>query len=66
MNAMNPIRLRTVGALVATMSLSFAQVPTSQPEELGRVSWRRDFDAALAEAREASKPVLLLFQEVPG
>lgn len=37
-----------------------------QPVELGQVRWRRDFDAALAEAKKADKPVLLLFQEVPG
>lgn len=37
-----------------------------QPVELGQVRWRRDFDAALAEAKQADKPVLLLFQEVPG
>ena len=37
-----------------------------QPEELGQVRWRRDFDAALLEAQETDKPVLILFQEVPG
>lgn len=37
-----------------------------QPVELGQVKWRRDFEAGLAEAKETGKPVLLLFQEVPG
>jgi len=37
-----------------------------QPAELGRVSWLRDYDAALAESRNTGKPVLILFQEVPG
>lgn len=36
------------------------------PPELGRVAWIRDHDAGFAEAREAQKPVFLLFQEVPG
>jgi thioredoxin-related protein len=37
-----------------------------QPTELGKVSWLRDYDAALAEAKRTDKPVLILFQEVPG
>jgi hypothetical protein len=37
-----------------------------QPVELGQVKWRRDFDAGLAESKRTGKPVLLLFQEVPG
>lgn len=34
--------------------------------ELGDVAWLRDHDRALALAAEKGKPVLLLFQEVPG
>ncbi|WP_157016888.1 VPGUxxT family thioredoxin-like (seleno)protein, type 2 [Mesorhizobium xinjiangense] len=34
--------------------------------ELGEVAWLRDHDYALALAAEQGKPVLLLFQEVPG
>lgn len=34
--------------------------------ELGEVKWLRDHDRALALAAEQEKPVLLLFQEVPG
>lgn len=34
--------------------------------ELGDVVWLRDHDRALALAAEQGKPVLLLFQEVPG
>ena len=36
------------------------------PVELGRVSWSRDHAAAFAEAKETDRPVLLLFQEIPG
>ena len=39
---------------------------TEQPRELGLVHWKRDFDAALAESKSGGKPVLVLFQEVPG
>ena len=38
----------------------------SQPIEVGEVKWGRDFDAALAQSKKSRKPVLLLFQEVPG
>ena len=38
----------------------------SQPVEVGVVRWQRDFDAALAKSRTSQKPVLVLFQEVPG
>lgn len=34
--------------------------------ELGKVAWLRDYDAALALAKEIEKPILILFQEVPG
>jgi hypothetical protein len=38
----------------------------SQPVETGLVDWTRDFDAALRRSVEERKPVLALFQEVPG
>lgn len=34
--------------------------------ELGDVAWLRDFDQALEQAAKQDKPVLMLFQEVPG
>jgi hypothetical protein len=40
-----------------------AEVP---PVELGRVAWQRDHERAFAAAREGHKPVLILFQEIPG
>jgi hypothetical protein len=38
----------------------------SQPIEIGLVNWSRDFDGALERSRRDGKPVLVLFQEVPG
>ena len=35
-------------------------------EELGDVAWLRDFERGLTAASEQGKPILLLFQEVPG
>ncbi len=45
-----------------------AKLKTSYREhrELGDVAWLRDYDQALERARCEDKPVLLLFQEVPG
>jgi hypothetical protein len=34
--------------------------------ELGTISWSRDYDQALARASKTNRPVLILFQEVPG
>jgi hypothetical protein len=37
-----------------------------QPVELGNVTWRRDFEKAVAESRKTGKPMMVLFDEVPG
>ena len=39
---------------------------TGNPIEIGDVRWQRDFDAALENSAKTGKPVLVLFQEVPG
>lgn len=38
----------------------------NQDEELGKVSWHRDYVTALRLSKKENKPVLILFQEVPG
>lgn len=40
--------------------------PLDQNIELGKVTWLRDYDEALAESKTTNKPVLLFFQEIPG
>jgi len=37
-----------------------------QPTELGKVNWLRNYDDALTKSKKTGKPVLMLFQEVPG
>lgn len=37
-----------------------------QPSELGQVSWRRGYPEAAAEAAASGRPLLVLFDEVPG
>lgn len=54
------------GGSALEASASLAGVAPDQPVELGLVHWERDHDAAFARAARESKPVLLLFQEVPG
>ncbi|MEZ4942908.1 MAG: VPGUxxT family thioredoxin-like (seleno)protein, type 2 [Saprospiraceae bacterium] len=39
---------------------------SGNPVELGAVHWLRDLDAGTAEAERTGKPLLILFQEVPG
>ncbi|MFT4711155.1 MAG: hypothetical protein ACI9D0_002104 [Bacteroidia bacterium] len=59
------MRLLTIPAL-ALSALALGNVPSDVPIELGLVNWERSFPAAQAMAKSADKPVLLLFQEVPG
>lgn len=40
--------------------------PLEQERELGQVRWRRDYDVARAEAKRRSRPLFVLFDEVPG
>ena len=40
--------------------------PSGTPPELGLVRWERRLEPALEGARSSARPVLLLFQEVPG
>lgn len=39
---------------------------SSNPVELGNVRWQRNYQNAVKTAKSANKPVLILFQEVPG
>jgi len=38
----------------------------TNPIEVGDVRWGRDFDAAIEKSSKTGKPVLVLFQEIPG
>ncbi|MFQ5429922.1 MAG: VPGUxxT family thioredoxin-like (seleno)protein, type 2 [Phycisphaerae bacterium] len=38
----------------------------ARPPELGAIAWARGFSDAAQKARHANKPLLVLFQEVPG
>lgn len=56
-----------VVALGAALSATaYSHQPIKQPIELGKVAWQRDFDQAQAAAAANSRPLMVLFQEVPG
>lgn len=42
------------------------EISHREHRELGDVAWLRNYDQARAEAARQDKPILLLFQEVPG
>jgi len=61
---MSPASSLLAGALLAAAVLG-APRPNPEPE-LGLVRWGRDFEHALAASRSSGRPVLVLFDEVPG
>src|SRR5689334_1545101 len=60
-----PVKENVVLPVVTAMT-TLPNPPDPQPEELGRVHWLRDLQAGQAEAAKTGKPMLILFQEVPG
>jgi len=67
---MNPIHLwyKFYAMLFAIFILitSALMQPSSNPVELGDVQWIRSLDAAQKESAHSGKPILILFQEIPG
>jgi Thioredoxin-like len=43
-----------------------SHLQAANPVEVGKVTWGRDYDAAVKAAKDSGKPIFLLFQEVPG
>lgn len=65
---MRMIRLLFSWAQVITSltMLSAQEISFQEHKELGDVHWYRDYETGLKIASEENKPVLILFQEVPG
>jgi len=57
------LSLALVLLLALTASVTCA---ADNPVEVGAVNWGRDIDAAMKRSEATGKPVLVLFQEVPG
>jgi hypothetical protein len=66
------VRIFFIGILALAVGAGFfaatdpGRAPVANPVEVGKVAWGRDFDAGQAEAKASGKPMLVLFQEVPG
>lgn len=58
------LRKLAIALLVPLSSLRAEEPPP--PRELGRIAFRRGYDAALEEAKRLDRPLLVLFQEIPG
>ena len=63
------------GALAVLVGMADSDVTASEfldfpkasgPIELGQVDWIRNYDEGVSAVEETGKPMLLLFQEVPG
>ncbi len=56
-------------ALLALLATAFPvndDSNKSTPVELGLVQWNRDLEAAQKISESSGRPMLMLFQEVPG
>jgi len=56
-----------LGIAIFFSSFSIAgAIQNGYPIEAGAVNWSRDFEESLVRSRDTGKPLLVLFQEIPG
>ena len=60
------MRLLTILIVLSVGVAAHGGETTKNPIEAGDVRWGRDLDAALNNSAKTGKPVLVLFQEIPG
>ncbi len=66
-NCLKLICLLTISVLLYGFhGVSHAGELADNPIEAGNVRWERDLDLAITESGRSGKPVLALFQEIPG
>ena len=53
-------------AIVSPADVHSKQSDHPTPDEVGSVSWSRDYHGALEKSEKTGRPIFLLFQEVPG
>lgn len=60
--------LKAIAVAVAICGavMTLRQGTPNNPIEIGTIRWERSFERAQAESRRLDKPILVLFQEVPG
>lgn len=60
------MRVCTILITLAICVAAYGGETLNNPIEVGDVRWGRDFDAASDKSAQTGKPLLVLFQEVPG
>jgi len=58
--------MKRIALATALSVLLPATAPADNPVEVGHVRWGRDLGAAFKASQQTRRPVLVLFQEVPG
>ncbi len=62
----SPFLATLLCTLMIATTLTVFSAEVKNPVEIGDVRWGRDLPTALAQSASSGKPVLVLFQEVPG
>ena len=60
------MKLLTIVFMLAVGAAAYGDETNNNPIEAGNVRWGRNFNAALENSAKTGKPVLILFQEIPG
>ncbi len=60
------MKLLTIFIVLVVGVAAYGGERTNNPIEAGDVRWGRDLEAALKNSAKTGKPVLVLFQEIPG
>jgi hypothetical protein len=60
------MKVLTILVILAVGATVSSGETIKNPIEVGDVQWGRDLDAALENSAKTGKPVLVLFQEIPG
>lgn len=60
------LKVLAVAIAICGAVMTLRQGAPENPVEIGTICWDRSFGHAQQEARRLEKPMLVLFQEVPG
>lgn len=58
--------MKTVACMLTLIWINLFPIHSQTPIELGDVKWLRDIHQASALSKQTGKPILILFQEIPG
>ena len=60
------MKLLNILIILVVSTVAYGGETTKNPIEAGDVDWGRDLDSAYKSSAKTGKPVLILFQEIPG